>query len=85
MLLPVADYIPASRPIERGIPTPLTLTQLQLRAGGFIAFVTLLNGDLMVVNEASKDRIGIYNPTASSILGKPVFGDAVLCPPSEIA
>jgi hypothetical protein len=81
----MADYIPANRPIQRAVETPLTLTQLQLFVGGFVSFIDLLNGDMLVINEASRDHIGIHNPTASSILGKPVFGDVVLCSPSEIA
>ncbi len=81
----MADYIPANRPIERGITTPLTLTQLQTLIGGFIAFVDLTNGDMLVINEASRDRMGFHNQTASTLLGKPVFGDVVLCSPSEIA
>lgn len=80
----MADYIPANRPIQRKVDKPLTLTQLQLFVGGFIHFVTLLNGDILVLNEASRDRVGIHNPTASALLGKPVFGDAVLCSPEEI-
>ena len=81
----MADYIPAARPIQRKVDKQLTLTQLQLFVGGFVHFVDLLNGDMLVVNEASRDRIGIHNPTASSLLGKPVFGDVVLCSPEEIA
>ena len=81
----MADYIPAARPIQRGVKTPLTLTQLQIFVGGFVAFIDVLTGDIMVINEASRDRIGIHNPTASSLLGKPVFGDVVLCSPEEIA
>jgi hypothetical protein len=81
----VADYIPANRPIQREVETPLTLTQLQLFVGGFIHFVTLLNGDILVTNEASRDHVGIHNPTASTLLGKPVFGDVVLCSSEEIA
>lgn len=83
----MADYIPAARPIKRGVETPLTLTQLQLFVGGLIHFVELLNGDYMVVNEGSLDHIGPFNDTASKIAGPrgPIFGDAVLCSPSEIA
>ncbi len=81
----MADYIPANRPIQRGVKNPLTLTQLQIWVGGFIHFVNLLNGDMLVLNEASLDHIGIHNPTASTLLGKPVWGDVVLCSPEEIA
>lgn len=83
----MADYIPAVRPIQRNVPTPLTLTQLQLFVGGFIRFVELMNGDLLVINEASLDGLAQHNPTASSLAGKagPIFGDAVLCSQQEIA
>lgn len=71
--------------MQRKVTTPLTLTQLQIFVGGFITFVDLLNGDILIINEASRDRIGIHNQTASTLLGKPVFGDVVLCSPEEIA
>lgn len=80
----MADYIPASRGIERHIETPLTLTQLQLLVGGFIRFVELTSGDLMVVNEAA-ESFAPFNPTASIIANRTICGDAVLCCPSEIA
>lgn len=67
------------------IEAPLTLTSLQTTVGGFIRFLELETGDLMVVNEASLDRVGVYNATASSLARQPVFGDAVLCLSSEIA
>lgn len=80
----MADYIPASRNIERGIETPLTLTHLQLLVGGFIQFVELTSGDLMVVNEAAP-LFAPFNPTASIIASQTICGDVVLCSPGEIA
>jgi hypothetical protein len=82
----VADLIPATRPIRRGVLVPLTLTQLQTFVGGFIRFVELPTGDVIVINEASLDGAD-YNPTASSIAGKagPIYGDVIHCSPSEIA
>jgi hypothetical protein len=80
----VSAYIPAARPQEQ-YDKPLTLTQLQLFVGGFVKFVDLMTGDVMVINEASLDNLGPHNPTASSLAGRPIFGDVVLCTPSEIA
>jgi hypothetical protein len=82
----VADHLTVNGSIISGIKTPLTLTALQIFVGGFIRFVELSSGDLMVVNEASADGIGFYNPTASQLAGNagPIYGDAVLCTPEEI-
>jgi len=83
----MAQHIKVSGGIDQDIATPLTLTALQIAVGGFIHFVELSSGDLMVVNEASRDGLGFHNPTASSLAGKagPIYGDVILCSPSEIA
>ncbi len=83
----MADYIPVGRPILRKIATPLTLTQMQLKVGGFIKFVDLSSGDIMVINESATEFPGLHNPTASQLAGSagPIFGDAIICSPSEIA
>lgn len=80
----MADYIPANRPIELNVLTPLTLTALQTFTGGFIKFVDLPSGDILVINESSSDFAPINN-TASSIAGRSIFGDVVRCVSSEIA
>lgn len=82
----MADHITVNGSIISGIKTPLTLTALQIFVGGFIRFVELASGDLMVVNESAADGLGFYNPTASQLAGKagPVYGDAILCTPDEI-
>lgn len=81
----MAKHFPPNGPAI-ALTTPLTLTTLQTCVGGFIKFVELPHGDLMVVNEASTD-LAPFNPSASSLAGKagPIYGDAVLCEPSEIA
>lgn len=82
----MADHIRAHGPIQRGIAVPLTLTALQTLVGGFIYFVELRSGDLLVINEASRDQIGLYNESATAFAGGSlIFGDAVLCTPGEIA
>lgn len=83
----MADHIPANGFIKRNIPTPLTLTAMQILVGGFIKFVELTSGDWMVVNEASFEGTMFLNPTASQLAGHagPIYGDAILCDPKEIA
>jgi len=83
----MAQHVRVNGSVIDDVPTPLTLTALQLFVGGFVYFVELSTGDLMVVNEASRDQIGFYNPTASPLAGKagPIYGDAILCSPAEIA
>jgi len=83
----VADYIPAAdRPMQRNIQTPLTLTQLQTLVAGFVRFIELDDGDIIVINEASPGEAP-FNSLASSIAGKagPIYGDVVHCKSSEIA
>ncbi len=80
----MADYIPVNGAIRKDVKTPLTLTALQTFVGGFIRFVELSSGDLMVVNEASVDGLGFLNPNASSLAGYPVYGSVVMCIPEEI-
>ena len=80
----MASLIPATRP-QSTVEAPLTLTQLQIHVGGFIRFIDLMGGDMLVINEASLDNIGLHNPTASALAGHPIFGDVILCSPTEIA
>ena len=82
----MATFIPAARPTQAAIqPVPLTLTTLQVHVGGFIAFVDLPSGDMLVINEASVDQLAPLNVTASSLAGQSIYGDVVLCTPGEIA
>ncbi len=73
-LIPLTDPI---QPVE----SPLTLTALKRYVGGSVELVELLSGDIMVVNESADQP----NKSASSLAGRPIFGPAVLCSPSEIA
>jgi len=81
----MASYIPWDRPM-RQIPssTPLTLTELQGYVGGFIRFIELSCGDVMVVNEAGP-AFAPVNHTASGLACQTIHGDVVLCSPEEIA
>ena len=81
----MATFFPQKGPAQR-VETPLTLTRLQMLVKGFIQFIDTPSGDVMVVNE-SANKFAQMNATASSIAGKagPVYGDVVLCDPTEIA
>jgi len=79
----MATYIPASRPAKPVSELPLTLAALQILVGGFIEFVELRSGDWLVVNEAS--HLAPLNTSATALAGIPVYGDVVLCEPSDIA
>jgi hypothetical protein len=68
----------------RDVATPLTLTDLQIYVGGFILFIELSSGDLLIVNE-SAEHFTPMNKTATTIAGQPVYGDVVLCESGEIA
>jgi hypothetical protein len=83
----MATYLPATRDGQQIDPhhVPLSLTALQTLVGGFIRFVDLQSGDVMVINEASLDRLGFYNKTASTVAGQSIYGDVVVCEPQEIA
>jgi len=79
----MADYIPDNAPIRSNIHTPLTLTALQTYVEGFIKFVELQSGDVMIVNEAGPAFAPI-NQAASKIAGQIIHGHVILCSPSEI-
>lgn len=81
----MADFIPIDKPIQRGIKTPLTLTQLQNYVAGFIQFIETPGGDIVVVNEASLTHPTPLNSHASLVANTPIHGDAVICSPEEIA
>ena len=80
----MASFIPTQGPAKE-VRVPLTLTALQSYVGGFIKFVELPSGDLLVVNEAGPEFAAI-NRAANGFAGQagPIFGHAVLCSPSEI-
>ena len=69
----------------RNVPAPLTLTKLQEYVEGYIRFIELTSGDILVVNEAASE-FGLVNHHANQFAGKhgPIYGNAVLCSPSEI-
>lgn len=81
----MATFFSQEGPAQQ-IATPLTLTKLQTLVKGFIKFIDTPSGDVLVVNESAPEFARI-NVTASSLAGKasPVYGDVVLCDPSEIA
>lgn len=78
----MASFLPCDRNAEAANP-PLTLTALQVFVGGFIKFVELSSGDLLVVNEVQ--TFAPLNQTASRLAGTPIYGHAVICLPEEIA
>lgn len=83
----MATYMPANRDAQPIEPqhVPMTLTALQTLVGGFIRFIVLSSGDTMVINEASLDRLGFYNKTASAVARQDIYGDVVVCAHNEIA
>ena len=80
----MASFIPTNGPAKE-VKVPLTLTALQTYVGGFIKFIELPSGDLLVVNEAGPSFAEI-NEQANGLAGRvgPIYGHAVLCSPSEI-
>jgi hypothetical protein len=81
----MASFIPSDdRPVVNGIPVPLTLAALQRYVGGFIRFIELASGDVMVVNEAGPEFAPL-NKAATDIAHQPIHWHAVLCTPTEIA
>ncbi|MGH7192224.1 MAG: DUF3846 domain-containing protein [Candidatus Saccharimonadales bacterium] len=81
----MATFIPVIGKATGVMSLPLTLTAMQTLVGGFIRFVDLTSGDVMVINESSLDRLGFYNKTASNLAGQSIYGDVVVCEPTEIA
>jgi len=81
----MATFFPEEGP-ARQVESPLTLTKLQTLVKGFIKFIDMPTGDVLVVNESAPE-FARMNETATSLAGRvgPVYGDAVLCDPSEIA
>ncbi len=77
----MATFIPMEGPLVHGLTTPLTLTYMQQMVMGFIDFVEIKSGDLMVVNE---DAFQI-NSLATTLAGREIRGDVILCDPKEIA
>lgn len=79
----MANYI-AQNSTTRQVPTPLTLTGLQNYVGGFVKFIDLPSGDLMVINEASP-LFPALNEAASKIAGRTINGHVVVCAQEDIA
>lgn len=79
----MATYMRANGFIRRDIDVPLTLTALQIYVGGFIQFIELPSGDVLVVNEVQE--LAPLNTTATLLTRLPVTGDVILCEPEEIA
>ena len=79
----MAKFFPVEGDAQE-VPTPLTLTALQGYVVGWINFIELSSGDVLVVNEMA-DGWTPMNINATYILGFPVYGNVVLCSPSEIA
>lgn len=81
----MATFFPEEGP-ARQVEAPLTLTTLQTLVKGFIKFIDMPSGDVLVVNESAPE-FARMNASATSLAGKvgPVYGDVVLCDPSEIA
>ena len=81
----MAKLIRANSPMSV-IPVPITLTAFQSYVGGFVKFIELSCGDLMVVNEAATE-LAPLNQAATDIAGRagPIYGHAVHCSPEEIA
>ena len=80
----MAKLIPLDGAI-RILVSPLTLTALQGYVHGFVEFIELSSGDLIVVNEESLNGLGGLNMSASALAGQLIYGHVVLCEPNEIA
>lgn len=79
----MATYVPVegkSIPLER----PITLSSLQSYLHGFIDFIDLDFGDILVVNETAFERDPV-NTTATLIAGRPIYGDVILCRFGDLA
>lgn len=63
------------------IASPLTLTGIRKYVGMNFTFVDLRSGDILIVSDNASEP----NPFATSLLGQPVCGPAILCSPSDIA
>ena len=81
----MATFFPQEGPTQK-VKSPLTLTKLQTLVNGFIKFIDMPTGDLLVVNESAPE-FARMNIAATSLAGKvgPVYGDVILCRPDEIA
>lgn len=64
--------------------TPLELSELQTRVGGFVKFVDISEGRTIAVGELAH-KYAAVNATASKLAGKPVHGDVVVFSGSELA
>lgn len=82
----MAIYLPLDAPVKNNIPTPLTLTALQTYVGGFVKFIELNSGDILVVNDKATEFASInHHANSFARSAGPIYGHAVLCSPSEIA
>lgn len=66
------------------VKSPLELHDLQLLVGGFVKFVNLDEGRMIVVQELAVKHRPI-NETASKLAGLPIHGDVVVLSGEEIA
>ena len=69
--------------MQHGIPTPLSIVDLQEYVSGFVKFINLPGGDCMVVNEESERYVEL-NQTATVLAKQPICGPAILIHPGEI-
>ncbi len=77
----MATLIPTDGPLEHNLQCPISLQSFQKYLGGFVDFLELDKGHLLlVVNEKGGDK----NTTASAFAGMDIFGPAILCEPSDI-
>jgi len=61
-----------------------TLKKQQKLVGGYIEYVNLHNGQMLIVNEEGLLMHLEYNYEASELYGHPIVGDVVLCNLNEV-
>ena len=61
-----------------------TLRKQQELVGGYIEYVNLHNGEMLIVNEEGLLMHLEYNSEASDLYGHPIVGDVVLCNLNEV-
>jgi hypothetical protein len=66
------------------VTSPLELHELQILVGGYIKYVNLTEGRVLVVQELAF-KYHPVNETATKLAGKTIHGDVVLCSGSELA
>ena len=79
----MALLIPLSQLVQHDLATPISIVQFQIYCLGFVEFID--KGELVyVVNEAAWWMPGLLNRMASEHYGGFLYGDVVICNPSEI-